>query len=277
MNTKHPTRVFFEVLGTSVLVALFVIGVVAIPMACQAEAYVADPVEEEEDKGVARCELFQITDQDTCMKCHETRKVDGKYVNAIIDNVWQHLPYNMKLITESGQQRLYYLLTSLDADDVFDAYEYAKKNGITSLVIEINSPGGSVVEAWRIIGLMKSYPNIHTETRCFGMAASAGFIILQAGDTRVVSPRSMMMIHELRTFSFFKMDTPAGSEHEAEIMKIWQGNINDFLAEKSTMTAEEISDKIQYENWWLIGNELLALGFADQVVWGNVEEAYRGR
>jgi ATP-dependent Clp protease protease subunit len=62
------------------------------------------------------------------------------------------------------------------------------------IIIQINSPGGSVSAATGIVGLMKTCPNpIITEGH--GQIASAAVLILAAGDIRVSSEFCTMMHH----------------------------------------------------------------------------------
>jgi len=264
-------RAILEALAITLCMALLIVGVVSIPIACQADpggyGEVAAVEEEPVDQGVARCPFNTMTDQDTCMGCHETIKKDGKFKWGVKDDEWQHLPYGAKIIERNGRDSLWYQLQEINDDRVFDLLEYCKKNGIDQIEFEIFSPGGSVVRAWRIVALFRSYPGIHITTRCDGFAASAGFVVLASGDTRIVSPYAMTMAHELWTLSWLKLDTPASSQDTAEDLRLWQNNINNWLAEVSHLSAEEIHDKIYKRDYWVIGKDFLEMGFADQLTW----------
>ena len=206
------------------------------------------------------------------MKCHEIVKESGKFKFGVKESVWRRLPYGSKIIERDGKEALWYRVEFIEDTKIRELLEYCKKNGINELELEIFSPGGSVVKAWGIIGLFKdeAYKDIHITTVCNGFAASAGFIILASGDTRIVSPHAMVMAHELWTLSWLKLDTPASSQDTAEDLRMWQDNINAWLAEVSNLTQEEIHDGIYKRDWWMIGRDFYEMGFADKLTWdGN--------
>jgi ATP-dependent Clp protease protease subunit len=141
---------------------------------------------------------------------------------------------------------------------------------IKELIIEVQSPGGSVMEAWRCVGLfdeMRAH-GIAIETRCYGYAASAGGIILIAGDigNRFVGPHSEIMIHKVWTFSMFDVSDPDTSEDKAKILKHFQANINEFFKERTKLTHDIINEKTNYKQWWLTGTEAVEWGVADHLI-----------
>ena len=101
------------------------------------------------------------------------------------------------------------------------------------------------------------------ETHLHGMAMSAGFVTFNAGEKRLVSRHAQGMWHELMSFAFFDVKTPAGLKDEAKEYEAIQKNINTFLSERSGMSIEEIEKKIWKKNWWISGAEMVELGFAD--------------
>lgn len=246
---------------------VFCVGIVSVPCWSEDESKSAP----NDDPAQSICPFTMMSDQKSCRDCHEVTKTGGKYKWGINDDGCMGLPYATKIITKNGRDCLYYLLNSIDDDKVFEIYNYCTKNNIDQIEMEIQSPGGSVVNAWRIVGIIESHPEIHLTTRCNGLAASAGFVIFASGHDRVVSPRAMMLCHELWSLSFLKIETPAGTKDEAENMQIWQDNLNEWLAEHSKMTADEISDKIKHKNWWMVGRTAYELGFADRLVWDRKE------
>jgi len=253
------------------LILLFTIGMI--------DAYAEPAIEEEEvvDQGIARCPFTTMTDQKTCMVCHETIKKDGEFKWSIKEKEWRNLPFGAQIVERDGKEALWYQLNDINDDKVFELLEYCKKHNIKELELDVFSPGGSVVRAWRIVGLFNSYPDIHITTVCNGFAASAAFVVLASGDTRKVSPYAMTMAHELWTLSFLKLDTPASSQDTAEDLRLWQDNLNNWLAKVSNLTPEEIHQKIYKRDYWLIGRDFLELGFADELTWdgnkrGSVEK-----
>ena len=248
-------------------VFFLMVGLVSIPMYCQAEE---DAAHEEEAPGIEPiCPFTHIGDESSCLDCHKVTKNDDGYEWAVRDDTWQDPPFGVEILEGNVA---YYLLDQVNAAKFFELYEYCVDHGIKKIHLEIQSPGGSVVEAWRIIGLMQKYRQnygIETTTECLGFAASAGAIILISGDYRVASPRAMLMLHELWSLSFIKLATPSKTQDDARNMEIWQSNINDWLAEKSGMTADEIAELIKHKDWWLTGQESFEKGFVDKLIWEN--------
>jgi len=63
-----------------------------------------------------------------------------------------------------------------------------------SIIIILNSPGGDVDHGLAIYDAIRSCRS-HVEIRVYGVAMSMGSVILQAGDSRIISPHSRLMIH----------------------------------------------------------------------------------
>jgi ATP-dependent protease ClpP protease subunit len=223
---------------------------------------------DEETKESSICPFTKM--DKSCLACHRVEKDGDEYVWGIKEKEWRDAPFGVKFMTNGGEETAYYLVEGIDDDSISLLYEYCVKHGIKHVWLEINSPGGSVVSAWRIIAMMQKYKNdhgIHTTTECLGFAASAGFMVLVSGDRRIASPRAMLMAHELWTLKFLSIETPAGSKDQAEDMDLWQNNINEWLAERSNLSTEEIAEHIHKRDWWMIGDDAYRDGFVDELVW----------
>ena len=66
--------------------------------------------------------------------------------------------------------------------------------GTGDVTVWINSPGGDCIAAAQIYTMLKEYPAKVT-VKIDGMAASAASVVAMAGDSVLMSPVSMMMIH----------------------------------------------------------------------------------
>ena len=69
--------------------------------------------------------------------------------------------------------------------------------GNGDITVWINSPGGDCVAAAQIYNMLSNYAGKVT-VKIDGIAASAASVIAMAGDAVLVSPVSMMMIHNVR-------------------------------------------------------------------------------
>ena len=65
------------------------------------------------------------------------------------------------------------------------------------ITVLINSPGGDCVAASRIYAMLRDYPGKVT-VKIDAIAASAASVIAMAGDTVLMSPTGILMIHNVR-------------------------------------------------------------------------------
>lgn len=142
--------------------------------------------------------------------------------------------------------------------------EMARRSPGKPITIVLDSPGGSVLDGLHLYGFIKELrrQGHHVTVVAFGMAASMGGIILQAADVRVVHATTWILIHEVSGGAMGKV-----GELEDEVSftrRLWQ-QLSDILAERSTMTAEEIRQKAERKDWWLSASEAKSLGFVDVV------------
>lgn len=94
-----------------------------------------------------------------------------------------------------------HLSKEIDAESVkeFESSFYAAvQSGQSFVPIYINSPGGSLYDAFRIVDLIQGCPiPVHTIAR--GMAMSAAAMIFCCGERRIVTPHASIMLHTVRT------------------------------------------------------------------------------
>lgn len=151
-------------------------------------------------------------------------------------------------------------------NDDIDEYTYRSLSEFIALLsapgeIRLNSPGGSVIDGLGIYDLIvKSEFPITTNTA--GMAASMAGVILQAGSWRVMSPNSFILIHEVSSLSWGKLND---IKNEFEFLKRLQERCFTILATKSSLTVDEITDKTKGTDWWLSAPEALDLGLIDEI------------
>ena len=86
-------------------------------------------------------------------------------------------------------------------DDVTPALFKSELNsGKGDITVWINSPGGDCFAAAQIYNMLRDYAGKVT-VKIDGIAASAASVIAMAGDTVLVSPVSMIMIHNPATIA----------------------------------------------------------------------------
>lgn len=135
----------------------------------------------------------------------------------------------------------------------------AKKN----ITVHINSVGGDLYSGIAIYNRLKSLPaNVVTVND--GLAASAGSLIFQAGNTRRVHAGSNIMVHQAMCLLYGYYQ----SKDLEEVMKqLDAGNkaaVN-IYAEASGREPEAMKTMVDKETW-LTGQEAVDAGLADEVI-----------
>ena len=129
------------------------------------------------------------------------------------------------------------------------------------VTVWINSPGGDVFAAAQIYNMLLSYPG-HITVKIDGLAASAASVIAMAGDEVLVSPVSMLMIHNPSTFTI-------GNKSDMEkaismLDEIKESIINAYM-NKTGLSRKKLSDLMDAETW-MNARKAVELGFADAVM-----------
>ena len=124
----------------------------------------------------------------------------------------------------------------------------------------INSPGGDCVAAAQIYNMLSSY-NGKVTVKIDGIAASAASVIAMAGDTVLMSPVSMMMIHNPATVAF-------GDHAEMQkaidmLSEVKESIINAYVI-KTGQSRAKLSHLMDAETW-MDANKAVELGFADDI------------
>jgi len=145
----------------------------------------------------------------------------------------------------------------------FRAELEATKDDIT---LFINSPGGDCFAASQIYTMLKEYPG-KVSVKIDGLAASAASVIAMAGDEVLMSPTSMLMIHNPSTIIWGEeADMQRGIEMLAQVK---ESIINAYEA-KTGLSRKEISQMMDRETW-MSANKAHVMGFCDKVLYTENE------
>ena len=138
--------------------------------------------------------------------------------------------------------------------------------GTRDVVININSPGGDVVEGLSIYNTLRDYPGKVT-ARVIGLAASAASFIAMAADEIHVGKAASMMIHNTQSFV-------AGDRHDmrevADWMEQFDGMLAEIYADRTGKKPEEIAAMLDAETWLIGGQAAIDAGFADGLLTADV-------
>lgn len=135
------------------------------------------------------------------------------------------------------------------------------EKGEGDITVWINSPGGDCIAAAQIYNMLLSYKGTVT-VKIDGIAASAASVIAMAGTKVMMSPVSMLMIHN-------PMTMVAGDRTEMEkaiamLSEIKESIINAYEI-KTKMTRESIAKLMDAETW-MDATKAVELGFADDIL-----------
>ncbi len=228
------------------------------------EESLSDLIKAKNDKTKPESELCPETRmKNQCMTCHSYPDMSLKEKATDANRL---LPADTEIKDEGKTAYLY--ITAIDSFYVEKFFKYVSWHPeITKCVFEIHSPGGSLFEGWRIVGLMELWKakGMIIETRCHGFAASAGFVLFVNGSQghRFASATSELMWHELYTFSVFKVSRPSASMDEAIVLRHLQDTASNYLADRSNMSAEEWDAKVHKKEFWCNGAEAVKYGLSD--------------
>ena len=133
--------------------------------------------------------------------------------------------------------------------------------GSGDIAVWINSPGGDCVAAAQIYNMLSNYKGKVT-VKIDGIAASAASVIAMAGDTVLVSPVSMLMIHNPATIAW-------GDHAEMQkaidmLSEVKESIINAYVL-KTGLSRPKLSHLMDAETW-MDANKAVELGFADEIM-----------
>lgn len=133
--------------------------------------------------------------------------------------------------------------------------------GNGNITVWINSPGGDCVAAAQIYNMLMDYKGDVT-VKIDGIAASAASVIAMAGTTVLMSPVSMIMIHNPATIAM--------GDHEemkralSMLAEVKESIINAYEV-KTNLPRDKISRLMDAETW-MNAHKAVELGFADGIL-----------
>lgn len=172
-------------------------------------------------------------------------------------------------LTTNGNEasvNIYGDITSYPIEELGDvsAVNLSKKlddlGDVSKIHVYINSYGGEVAEGLAIYNALKRH-KAKVVTYCDGFAASIASVIFMAGDKRVMSEASLLMVHNAWTCG---VGNAAELRKQADDLdKITQASIEAYKSH-SNLSEEEIKALLDAETW-ILPDEALAYGFATKI------------
>lgn len=131
---------------------------------------------------------------------------------------------------------------------------------VSKIHVYINSYGGEVAEGLAIYNALRRH-KAKVVTYCDGFAASIASVVFMAGDKRIMSEASLLMVHNAWTVS---VGNAAELRKQADDLdKITRASIEAYKAH-STLSEEDIKALLDAETW-ILPEEAIEYGFATKI------------
>lgn len=133
--------------------------------------------------------------------------------------------------------------------------------GEGDITVWINSPGGDCIAAAQIYNMLLEYKG-NVTIKIDGIAASAASVVAMAGNKVIMSPVSMLMIHNPMTMA--AGDTTEMKKAISMLTEVKESIINAYEL-KTGMSRDKIAKLMDAETW-MDANKAIELGFADEIL-----------
>ena len=186
---------------------------------------------------------------------------------------WKNRTVTNQETQEQTQERTLFLNGTIAEASWFDddvtpkLFKDELMSGSGDITVWINSPGGDCVAAAQIYNMLMDYKG-NVTVKIDGIAASAASVIAMAGTKVLVSPVSMMMIHNPATMAF-------GDTGEMQKAIEMLGSVKDSIINayeiKTGMSRAKLSRLMDAETW-LDAHAAIEMGFADGMMQRNTAD-----
>ena len=131
------------------------------------------------------------------------------------------------------------------------------------ITLIINSPGGSVSEAFTLIDIMEM-SNIPVETIGFGMIASCGLLIFMTGTNRRITNKTSILSHQYAWGNQGKFHELVAQRREEDLMGT---RLIEHYKKHTKLPIKTIKEKLLTESdTWLSAGEAIKYNLADKII-----------
>ena len=186
---------------------------------------------------------------------------------------WKNKTITNQETETQSQERILFLNGTIAEESWFDdevtpaLFKDELNSGEGDITVWINSPGGDCIAAAQISNMLMDYKG-NVTVKIDGIAASAASVIAMAGNKVIVSPVSMIMIHNPATIA--AGDTAEMQKAIAMLDEVKESIINAYEI-KTGLSRARLSHLMDAETW-MDANSAIELGFADEIMQRNTEE-----
>jgi len=186
---------------------------------------------------------------------------------------WKNKTITNQETRTQSQERILFLNGTIAEDSWFDdevtpaLFKDELNSGEGDITVWINSPGGDCIAAAQIYNMLMNYKG-NVTVKIDGIAASAASVIAMAGNKVIVSPVSMIMIHNPATIA--AGDTLEMQKAIAMLDEVKESIINAYEI-KTGLSRAKLSHLMDAETW-MDANSAIEMGFADEIMQKNTED-----
>ena len=134
-------------------------------------------------------------------------------------------------------------------------------SGEGDITVWINSPGGDCIAAAQIYNMLLEYKG-NVTIKIDGIAASAASVVAMAGNKVIMSPVSMLMIHNPMTMAY---GNTSEMQKAIDMLSEVKESIINAYEVKTGLSRAKLSRLMDAETW-MNANKAVELGFADGVL-----------
>lgn len=144
-------------------------------------------------------------------------------------------------------------------------------DGIETINLYINSPGGSVFEAMAMIAMLQRHP-ADIISYVDGVAASCASVLPMISKRIIMPANSLMMVHHAMTGAWGNAKQLRKAADDVE--RISKAMCQYYLDRAGDKMSEETLSEMLEEDTWLTAEQCLELGLCDEIVEANQAVAY---
>lgn len=143
----------------------------------------------------------------------------------------------------------------------------ALENNYPEIIIDIDSPGGSVALGFDVINVMRAAERNGTVVVCRvedgGIAASMAAVILEGCSIRLMGRQSQLLFHTV------SMSGASGNAWDfarlAREMESYNDRMAAFVVGRLNISIEEYKKQVADRDWWLGAEQAIAIGAVDGI------------
>lgn len=139
-------------------------------------------------------------------------------------------------------------------------------DGIETINLYINSPGGSVFETMAIIAMLQRHP-AKVISYIDGIGASCASVLPMISDKIIMYANSMLMVHNAWTYASGNADKLRKAADDIE--RINQSMVQHYLTRAGDKLDEDKLKQLLDAETWLSADEAMEYGLCDEIISAN--------